>query len=297
MMFSKKAVMAGIGLGCAATVGAAATGAGPKRAAQVAPNSIDTTPPVVRAFGAGAAIDLGVPTSQLLVDLSITDDMSGLDYFYVYVLSPSMKSDQLGLFGAGTTNLRERVALTLPVFAEPGVWEINGIGGYDRAGNHFYVDGQVLATLGNTRFTVTNKATDTKPPKLISGKVLTPVLSRSQTVPGTSLHNEARAQVTVSDVGNRIVSGPNSVTLTYCLTTSGPCLYLMNYARGVYGEGKRTVQASSSVPSNEATGTYRLSSVRVTDNAGNERAYVGTEFGGDTDFSTMFDSVTIEVTP
>lgn len=297
-MFSKKAALTTIGLACVASLAGAATSETPKRAAQVVRASTDTTLPVVRAFQAGTAVDLGVTTSQLLVHLTITDDLSGLDYFYFHVRGPSGESDQVGVFGDGATNFREVVPLALSPFSEPGQWEITAIQGYDRAGNHFFVDEQVLRPLGNTTFTVINKATDTKPPKLISGKVLTPVVSRSVSAPGTSLpYNEVRAQAMVSDGGNRVISGVSSVALDYCLADASKCIYLGNFTRGVYGEAKRTLQARSAVWPSDAIGTYRLARVTLTDNAGNAREYIGTEFGGDTDFSTMFSSVAIEVTP
>jgi hypothetical protein len=298
MMFSKKMTWAGIGLSFAAALAAPAIAATAKRASHAAPASADTTSPVLRAFQAGTSVDLGVSTSQLSVDLSISDDLSGLDSFSFYVRKPSGASEQMGMFGAGAINFRERVPLPLSPFAEPGTWEITGITGQDRAGNHFYVDGLALATMGNVRFTVINKATDAKPPKLISGKVLTPTVSRSAPAPGTSLpYNEARAQATVLDAGNRVISGIASSALVYCLADGSNCIYLGNFPRGAYGEAKRTIQVSSSVWPSDAIGTYHLARVILTDNAGNERIYVDTAFGGDTDFSALFSSLTIDVTP
>lgn len=294
-MFSKKAALAMIGLACATTVVVAATPQSAPRATQA---STDTMPPSVRAIQVGTAVDLGVTTSQLLVDLTIADDLSGLGDIYLSLSGPNGLSDHAAMYGGGSTNFRERVAVPLSPFLAPGPWEITAIQGYDRAGNHFYVAEEALRALGNTRFTVTNKATDTKPPKLLSGKVLTPAVSRSVPVAGTSLpYNEVRAQVMVSDAGNRVISGIAFATLTYCLADASKCIVMSNYARNVYGEAKRTLPLSGSVWPYDTIGSYRLSTVNLRDNAGNERWYTGTEFGGDTDFSAMFSSISFDVTP
>ncbi len=83
----------------------------------------------------------------------------------------------------------------LGLYAAPGTWSLTFVFLCDTAGDCQEYDGTALAAIfKRTRFTVTNRGTpDTTPPKVSSGKILTPKVSLSAANPAF------RAQLGVAD--------------------------------------------------------------------------------------------------
>lgn len=254
----------------------------------------DVTGPVLTAFNAPTSLKMSKSAAPFRVTVKATDDLSGVNYMYFYAYGPSGQT--VSLFAGSAfpvTNFNSPAGISgLSRFIEPGTWTINYGYGYDAAGNYANFDQPTLQALGNTTFTVVNTSGyDTVKPTLVGGEVLTPIVSLSAFVPGTTnVLPYVQVKVNAADTGNTAVSGIRQVYLYFCkVAQPDVCIY-------PYGSTYVTEQATMSlnagrqvsVANGNVTGTYELAYAYVYDHGGNYSSYTSTLFGGTTDFSTFF---------
>lgn len=281
--------------------------------AQAAPEGrrIDTTPPVLKAFGAGTAADARLAKAGIPIDLTLADDLSGVAYVYVEARGPSgQEIDVYKTFDFAARKAQASLGLMLPPESEPGAWQITYLYAYDLAGNDLSLGQSALDALGNTRFTVQNDVYDVTPPRLLRGRILTPSFSSSKLARGVPAGGELQSPgvgIAVTDNGGPGSAGVEWASMTFCMVDDwGGCYYptfsiSSDNSSGMPGDG--SVDLVLGAYGNYGwydrpdPGTYVLDSVRLTDFAGNTRDYYNKDFGGDTDFSKYFSSTTIVVTP
>ena len=254
----------------------------------------DVTGPVLTAFNAPTSLNLSKSAAPFKVAVKATDDMSGVTGFTFYAYGPSGQAvyvNATSYFPSTSFNVPGSIN-GLSRFIEPGTWNFIYGYGYDAAGNYSYFDQTALQALGNTAFTVVNNGGyDKVAPTLVDGKILTPTVSLSALVPGsTDAPPYVKIKVNTADTGNTAVSGVRQVYLYFC-KVADPNVCIYPYARtDVTAQAAMTfnVGRQVSAANGNVTGTYELSSVQVNDHAGNYNYYQSTLFGGSTDFSTFF---------
>jgi hypothetical protein len=268
-----------------------------RRPASNSLRALDVTPPVVTAFNVGSELDADDIRAQLVFSVSVSDDFSGLEYLSINAISPS--GNQFwgtGMNFSGQKKFSGKLTMGARAYAEVGTYIVRDVFVGDVAGNYSHCDSACLARMGNNRFVVTASVSDTQPPTLVSGQVLTAKLSASKPAKGT----ESRApyisvQLDITDLGQ---SGLEEVVANFCrLGHPGEtCLYVgaQLYSREV-GENVRVIAGGGLYES--SAGIYELESIWARDRAGNTSTYKSTKFGGDTDFTQLFPSTTITLVP
>lgn len=261
--------------------------------------NLDITPPVLLSFKPEAVADATLPSGGFSIDLKASDDLSGIQWIHATAVGPD--GTQMAFSGweysAGKTLSRSLHLDGLWTYQRPGTYTFVSARLLDAASNAVDYDQAALAALGATSFTVKNKGGfDATPPRLVSGKVLTPTLSASAVHPGTEQAAKAGVEIVAVDAGNTAISGVGYVSLDFCVISGEACFSL--FSRGlefkpVPDPVKLRLGASVSVP----PGDYRLRTVGINDQANNSLVLTSTEFGGTTDFSAYFPSVVITVTP
>lgn len=264
---------------------------------------LDSTAPTVTAFNVGRRLDPSKTWNQVLVDITIKDALSGLSWAYADFVGPSGQWITLYMpYGYGQTVEEIHAALHMSPAYEPGTWKAYDLYGYDVAGNYFYKDQNALRALGNIQFKVSSTVYDVTPPTLVSGTVSATSISLSTPWPGTESSGPfVTAKLAVTDAGNTGVSGPAYSYAQYCTQDLVNCFGLGNdyyyYATTPYGVTSATQTLGTQLYDGFPTGEYHLYYVQLGDNAGNWISYTSSEFGGETDFSTLFNSTVITLTP
>jgi hypothetical protein len=260
--------------------------------------AVDTLPPRLTAIRLPVSFDPTRSVSQLVVDFSLDDDLSGTEWVMIDAYGPTGQSaSAVVTIPPGPTQYNGKAALDISPFAAAGEWQILGVQGYDRAGNYFYVGQPDLAGLGNTVVNVSNKLVDSEAPRLVSGKIVTPSVSKSTPPAGTTEGTPYAAVVVKTlDNGTTAISGVFGVGLNFCLADQSAC-FTVGAVTDVFRQARWTTSASGSIWSYLPVGDYMLSWVTISDHARNERYYQSIAFGGDTDFSAMFPDLTIHVIP
>jgi hypothetical protein len=261
-----------------------------------AAGKLDTTPPVLKSFQVTPPADMADPLAQIRIDAKVTDDMSGVGTVAFGLLGPH---GQYG-YAAASIGLPEKTfAGHMVVFntqyLEPGTWTIQYVNVQDMAGNAAWIsDPATIAAAGALQFTVTSSRPqlgDYTPPVVLSANVVTPSVSASATLKGTTLPAYFAVDVTLRDDK----SGIGAVWANWCLADFSACIF-SNATEGVYGHVKSTLRMGGSA--GVAPGVYVLYSLGYTDQASNAATLIGTDFGGETDFSTLMPGGhTITITP
>lgn len=263
----------------------------------------DSVGPVLTAFDSGTKVDLGKAAVPFSVTVKATDDLSGVQALYFYATGPS---GQIAYAYAAQGYPAKSVTLlgglsSINRMLEPGVWKF--VYGYatDVAGNYSYFDEATLDALGNTTFTVVNKAGyDLTKPALSSGKLITTAVSLSSRQAGTTDQDRyVGAWLTATDAGNSALAGVRQGYADFCqLADPSRCLHLQGY---VYATGKPSVSlavgAQVSTARGNVPGDYELHSVYLYDYAGNYAHLQSQKFGGTTDFSALFPATVIKLNP
>lgn len=247
--------------------------------------AIDTTPPQLTSFMLTPPADVAAPFAQIRLDVTATDDLSGVWNYYMTLVGPhgqrlEMYQNYLGL---ALKNYSGHAAADTNAYMEPGVWHADYMFVYDLAGNYAYYDATALASLGNAEISLANgksKLVDLTLPTFKSGKVLTPDVSVSGHAKGTTQPPVAAADIVVADAG----SGTQVAFATWCLSDQSYCITTQQQesARGV---SKETLHTVTQIFPQYPPGDYLLEYLAVIDFAGNDLELVGTDFGGSTDFS------------
>jgi hypothetical protein len=194
----------------------------------------------------------------LNVSVKATDDLSGISYAYVNAYSESGQryaSAFCSWLTSGTKwNGTFQGTMSIPQF-NPGKWKITGLYIYDNAGNQFYSD---LSNAGY-EFNVTGSQKDTEAPQLIS-------LSFPPTVDGTNsditLNVSVKATDDLSGISYAYVNAYSESGQRYA---SAFCSWLTS---GTKWNG--TFQGTMSIPQWNSTGKWKITSLSIYDNAGNQ---------------------------
>jgi len=266
------------------------------------PTLIDHTAPTITAFDAEPEVDLHRAGAQLVVNLTVTDDMAGLDDITVVATGPSGRQIVYTTLPSrfGRLKFAGLVALNLSPYAEQGVWSVDHVHGTDAAGNYFYLEHDALAALGNASFTVKNSLrSDVVPPTLAAGQILTTKLSISSPARGTESHAPfARANVRVQEAADAgPTSGASRAYVFLCLQSGVDCFSMSGVGSGVLRDRQLVVGTGTTLKADQTPGDYIVQAVGVADNAGNWVDYYGPMMGGNTDFSSYFPSTTLTIVP
>ncbi|MFO1341149.1 MAG: hypothetical protein U1F53_23490 [Burkholderiaceae bacterium] len=269
-----------------------------------APTVLDVTPPVLTSFNADTTLNLAKPTPPFSVQVKASDDLSGVRTLLFWASGPSgqripalvelaypAKSHD-GRVGFGT--------LFAGRLLQPGVWTITEARVEDAAGNHAEYDHAALAALGNASFTVLNKGNhDATGPGVTSGQVLTPVISLSSPAKGTAgLAPFVGIKVLASDTGNTALAGLAGAEAAFCINGDNPCIELRaTPPGGAQASATLTLGAQVAAALGHVPGEYELCELGVWDQAGNATVLDSVACGGSTDFSLLFPTTKITLTP
>lgn len=260
---------------------------------------LDVDAPVLTSFTAlSTDVDSSQPGAQLGYSYTGTDDYSGVHSIWV-----SLHTDDyagwIGLqadVGYPDTSLKGKFAVDALGLA-PGHWTVEYVNVSDIQGNTRYYSADDLRALGGqTDVLVVGSRGDGQAPSVVSGKILTPTVSKSALQKGTQYtHALAGMKIKLKDTAETSVSGVRSVQAVFCSNAYWDCLTL---------QASTTVRQLTSLefrpetdPSYYGEGEYHLSTLTMTDWAGNSRTLTSVVDGGDTDFSTLFTGTTITLVP
>ncbi|NOT86402.1 MAG: hypothetical protein HOP02_16835 [Methylococcaceae bacterium] len=254
----------------------------------------DVTPPQLDSFNfTPASIDVSSGQKMLTFTIGLSDDQAGVDfctrggycYSFVTLTSPSGKQSQrqypfyrpfAQLSGAVNRGVWQ-TTLTLPQYAEAGIWSVSAFGVQDAVGNHQSYDKTVLQVKGfPTTFNVSATPSDTQAPELNS-------LTFSPNFVDTTAADQA-IKVTLGATDN--LSGiptnydywstPNSQPPIFHFkkpssTYSTLGAYMQTRLSGTATNG--TYTGTLSLPQYSEAGTWLLSQVDITDAVGNRVSY------------------------
>jgi len=246
--------------------------------------AVDANAPTLRSISSGLFVDATADIPQLLINVKATDDASGAYYLTLEATGPNGQK-KYGSLGPQypVPTLSGTLALRFGPHDAPGLWHITALEVGDAAGNFHDYGAQELAVLGNTRFWVQNsyaKYLDNTAPLLTSATILTPSVSVAG---GNSV--TVGVKVVASDAGNPAPTGVQQAELFFCLLDGSNC-FSMVQNDSVEGRASTTLMPAVGVASpGYAPGDYYLYYVHLTDWAGNQSFAVGTDFGGNVDFS------------
>lgn len=265
------------------------------RAANPSPQSQDITPPTLTKLAAAREATTTPDGQQVLVDLTVTDDWSGLEWGTL-VANCLEYGDRREVAIPGTFGGRSftgNLALQFPRDLPTCRWEVSEVFGADLNGNNFYYSGEALAGFGNLKFKVaTLPSEDHVNPELRAGKVLTPVVYASRPAKGTDDHPAtARVELKLADGTDSGLSGISGVRRAdmFLCAPAGSCFSLtMSQPDSIpYGTREATVLVGGRVDFVEP-GEYSVEVVDVEDWAGHSNHYDKSN----TDFSHLFGNAT-----
>lgn len=264
-----------------------------------ASSALDTTAPKLTAFSVAPTANVSVAPGGLTITMTATDNDTGINYGYAILAGPSGQTLWAPLYqGMPLRTVNAKSLQVLSPFAEPGTWSVLYVGLQDYEGNFAYVSGDELDALGNSHFTVTSRGQGDKiAPTLVGGKVVNTTVSISGHQRDTNAAPWTGTILVGQDSGATI-SGIQYAYAWYCTLDRLSCFSLSGTASTLATAQPVSVGAYSSIQSWNAPGEYHLDSVTLQDRAGNFSTFTSTEFGGTTDFSTLFTGgTTITLTP
>lgn len=266
---------------------------------------LDVTPPTLTAFHAKGRVSANAPADGVLVEVKASDDQSGVSGIQAMAIGPSghvisTNDTIVRPVKVYRGSLGDRFSLT--GFDEPGTYTFTWAIVHDFAGNYTQYDQVALAALGKVTFEVKNSAGyDYLAPALAAGKIQTPRISLSDTVPGTDRPPFIGVSIDATDAGNTALAGVNSASAWFCTLDSSRCILASTrYVAAVWPPGQAAAKVNMGralIPDHDAPGNYHLYKVIIDDHAGNLTELTGTEFGGETDFSVYFPSTVLTIKP
>ena len=228
----------------------------------------DHTAPAITSVSSPAPVDTSASAQPVTISITATDDASGLSSGSVYFRSPSGRQQFYGWFGEqnrtdGTAQSGTyTVTATLPRYSEQGTWTLSSVNGTDLANNSMYLSGSQLPanlTASFEQVGISDQTAPTVGAVSVSPAAVNPAVS-AQTV---------TAEVQISDNLSGF-SGPAYGSLNF----QGPN---WQSAYGSFSESRRTsgdardgtYSVDVTVPRAAALGNWKLSSINVSDGAGN----------------------------
>lgn len=275
-----------------------------RAAAAQAAGAPDITAPTMSRFSVVGDVNAQAAVPHVNVDVTMTDDLSGLQTYIISLTGPSGQSVQrVETLSTGQLKVDGRLSVGAPgldapsfnAYAEPGTWTVNSVFLFDANFNgKGYFTEDLVAMGGRTSFTVKNgKGHDITPPTLTKGTVETPKLSLSTPPAGTGAGTPPYASVKISttDAGNGVISGTHDAIVEFCLADQYlNCIDTIElHGRvGNVGQDTSTFRVGGQLRDNQTPGLYQLLNVYVSDMAQNASMVSSNKLGGSTDFSTLF---------
>src|ERR1035438_2361435 len=231
----------------------------------------DTTPPQLTAFSfTPNAVDVSASAQSVTVNATITDDLSGVSYAYVYFVGP-YNQQVYGYFyrTSGTTlNGTYQATVTVPRFVAAGVWKAY-VQLSDSAGNYSNLQASNLVTLGfPTDLAVTDSTEDTLPPTLLSANFS----------PSTIDVSSASANVTVTLQVSDNLSGANVAYPCFAVAIAPPTTTGSTAIKYISGQAFHLVagtvnngtwQAVTTIPRYSPAGAWQIQYINLYDVVGN----------------------------
>jgi hypothetical protein len=221
------------------------------------PNA-DMTPPTVNSVTVDKTE--AHPGDKVKVSLDVTDDKSGVEFVYV-----EMRGSNRGYLSKeailnSTTNKYE-ATFTIGETTRPGTWSISSIDVSDKEENYkYYPDDEEDLDLSPANFTVINENIDVVPPTLKSVTV-----DKKEAAPG----EEVKVSVNATDDQ----SGVEQIYISLYGSQGG------NLGKNAeYNSETKMYEATFQITDTTKPGTWRISSISVTDKAGNESYQESEEF-------------------
>lgn len=257
-----------------------------QRKLRAATTSADTTPPTLVSFIPPPSARAGEP---LNLQVAFSDELSGVREFTAFAVSgDGGRLTVKEVLTSPTLQYQGKVSTLVGRDLPGGRYFFDFAFAIDEAGNVATFDANALASAGNVEVALENaRRGDAIPPTLIGGRLRTTRLSRSASHPGTTHAAFAEATLQVSDSGEVRTSGVHTASMQLCLDDQSACFSLegkvatMGLSRSVVAMGGQP--ALDGVP----PGEYHVYAVSLTDWAGQIQSYLGTRFGGETDFANL----------
>jgi hypothetical protein len=275
------------------------TAMGEQARARAARAEMDTLAPQLKKISVARQTTATRSGQQALVDLTIVDDWSGLEWGEISVARTDGGDNRAiripGTFGGKTFS--GKLPIEFPASMPEGEYKIYGVYGADANGNNYYYDEAALAAYGNLTFKVGPlPSEDWVHPELRSGKILTPVIYVTRPSKGTYHHLPmARIELNVVDVdddGRSGVTGVRRAELTFCSEKPGSSQCFMATLSQPdsipYGTREATFLVGQELDEGYEAGDYALVQATIEDWAGMGMWYDRQS----TDFSQIFGSVT-----
>ena len=256
----------------------------------------DDTPPQLTDFSfAPTSIDTSASDQEITVTAHITDDLSGNSgargvYSFVSFTGPSGQGYSEAIFtdaqrvsGTPTDGIYES-QMTVPQWSAQGTWKVSNLRLIDEAGNHQSLSASDLAGQGfPTTFQQTGAGDDT-PPQLTDFS-FTP----------TSIDTSASDQeITVTAHITDDLSGNSGARGVYSFVSfTGPSG--QGYSEAIFTDAQRVsgtptdgiYESQMTVPQWSAQGTWKVSNLRLIDEAGNHQSLSASDLAGQ-GFPTTF---------
>jgi len=237
--------------------------AAPRASAQAS----DVTPPQLQAVAiTPAAVDVSASSKTVVIDMGVTDNLSGVDTVIAMLIAPNGTIAQNR--AVSVDGFTYRSTITIPRYAANGTWQLR-ITLVDAVNNHAFIAPSVLQSRGLPfSISVTSTPADVTPPVPVS-------ISFSPSVVDVS--NQAQnvtVQVRVTDDLSGVVVDPTVFT-GFTLVVQSPVgqqIRLYNVDFTVTGTPQASVwQATFQMPRFSDAAVWGVSQLRVTDAAGNDR--------------------------
>jgi len=259
-------------------------------------DKLDSRPPSLASFATTPPSDVASPFAQLVLRIQADDDLSGVDWVMFALTGPHGQVIWIGgTIEVPAKRLDMRFASDVSANMEPGTWTVDWASVADAADNTAIYEQSDLSAIGPTQFelnTSRKNLVDFGAPEMTQGTVLTPTLSASAVQKGTTLAPIARADFKLKDSG----SGFSVLVADWCLADESICFSTIR-RETLRGELKETVHSGGSI-AGILPGVYLLRFVSASDHAGNAVVYFGSDFSGETDFSTLMpEGHSITITP
>ncbi|MFO1337659.1 MAG: hypothetical protein U1F53_05400 [Burkholderiaceae bacterium] len=283
-----------------------------RRAALGAGGQLDSMPPTLNRFTVEGDVDAQAALPSATLNLSLTDDLSGLQTWIINLVGPSGQMVQrVEGISTGQRRLDGRVSVgaapvaTVPLsrYSEPGVWTVDSVFVSDAAYNMRIYDHDALAAMGRASFTVRNDGGyDKLGPRLLAGRIETKRVSLSTPPPGTWEGTLPTMSVglRVVDDGNTAVAGPQDAIAAFCLPDRyGNCVDRFELQGHVNEVGRRSasLRLGGQPRADQTPGRYILYYVFLSDLARNATVLTTSVLGGETDFSALFPTTTLTIDP
>jgi len=219
----------------------------------------DTVSPKLTALEfSPAEIDTATGPASVKVNVTATDDLSGVSYFEMTFSSPSgvVKRNATAKFEPAVS-VTHSLTLTFPARSEPGTWTLSTLFLADAAGNTLVLDAPGIGDLGFRTTLEVKSAADTRSPELGSIRFSPEAVDTSQ----------GEAVVTVEFKATDDLSGVKFFEAAFT-NPSGSMSYKGSV---VFPQPSKEVAGSVqiTIPKSSESGIWTLSTVMLTDDAGN----------------------------